>query len=62
MIVIIFLTSQVYFYDGSFKCFTRDDLEYLCFAVFALVIGIFVILFPAFILLISFKRFKVIAR
>lgn len=50
---------QVYYYDGTFKCFTVDDIEHLCFAIIALVLGVLVILFPALILLISFKRYKV---
>lgn len=57
--VTVLLLFQRYYYNGNYKCFSTDDLEHLSFAVVALILGVMVILFPAVVLLISFKRFKV---
>ena len=49
---------QVFYYDGTIRCFYSKT--HIGFAVFALVMGVVVILlFPVFILVISFKRFNV---
>ena len=50
---------QVYYYDGDFKCFTGQDTRHLVFATISLLLSVMIILFPIFILVISFKRFQV---
>lgn len=48
---------QVYYYDGNVPCFSG---EHLGLAIPALLLLIFVVLLgPAYIILISFKRYKV---
>ena len=54
-----FFLLQVFYYDGSIRCFDKE--QHLGLAIFALFLGVLVvILFPVLIFVISFKHFKVI--
>ena len=61
-LIVSIMYLQVYYYDGNFRCFsaeTEKDIEHLRFAVVALIMVVLVMLFPALVLLISFRRYKV---
>ena len=54
--VLFFFLIQVFFYDGSIKCFQSSHLGV---SIFATVGVVLVFLFPVLILIISFRTYKV---
>ena len=51
---------KVYYYDGDYKCFSGESKLYLFYTIVALLLSVVTILFPIAILIISFRRFKVL--
>jgi len=53
------INPQAFYYDGNAPCFAGDHLIIAIPSIFIFVLVVFIV--PGFIILISFKRFKVIA-
>ena len=54
------INPQAFYYDGNVPCFAGDHLIIAIPSIFIFVLVVFIV--PGFIILISFKRFKVIAE